>query len=320
MGALVLVAACGTPESATNSGSAPAAQPAAATGAQAGAGPSAASSPSPAAGIAAVKENIKENKVLRLGVTEAGFGPAGRTAPPGLRYYTVGLRGTSKSDSAHAVLGQIKGNDVQVDVRRFVYAQNDRGCISRPERVMTELDRPIGDSIIFPAMVNKSGQLAFLVPAETERVRVLIAPGGEDGLVVPVGEDFTPSWPKPVQTIDDGTTMRVHVLPLASTPSNLPAPAAGRELVALDVAIENLKTDGIEFQTSMQLRLIGATGSFVQPNAELTRLVGCRLDDNDVIPPGHVRRLMAIFDMPAGSPVRLQYRGFEREEALVSIR
>jgi hypothetical protein len=152
-------------------------------------------------------------------------------------------------------------------------------------------------------------------------VRLLIAPGGEDGLIVPAGEDFTPSWPRPVQTIDDGTTMRVHVLPLASIPAHIPAPAAGRELIAIDVAIETLKTDqGIEFQASQQLRLAGPAGSFMQPSAALTKLAGCTLDDNDIVPPGHVRRLMAIFDMPAGSPVRLQYRGFEKEEAIVQIR
>jgi hypothetical protein len=59
-------------------------------------------------------------------------------------------------------------------------------------------------------------------------------------------------------------------------------------------------------------------GRFVQPSP-LTTQLGCRLDDGDVIPPGHTRRLQAVYDMPAGEPRRLQYRGFEKEEATVDL-
>jgi hypothetical protein len=161
--------------------------------------------------------------------------------------------------------------------------------------------------------------LAFLVPDDTQKIRVLIAPATGD-LVVPAGEDFTPTWPPAVQTIEDGSTLRVLVLPDPARPAALPPPAAGREQVVLDFVIENLKTtQGIEFQTSQQLRLAGPTGSFVQPSA-LTKLLGCRLDDGDVIPPGHARRLMVIYDMPAGAPRRLQYRGFETDEVTVDLK
>ena len=271
--------------------------------------------------MAPVQGVARENKALRLEVTEAGFGLPGRAVSPGSRFYVVGLRGISRSDSAHAIIGQTKGNDVYIDVRRFVYAQNEQGCISRPEQNTEGLDRPLGDAVTFSLLQHKSGQLAFLVPDGTRRVRLLLAPGGEDGLVVPAGEDFSPAWPPPIQTIDDGTTMRVHVLPLASIAAHVPPPPSGREHIALDVAVENLKQDqGIEFQTSQQLRLISPTGAFVQQTVALTKLLACRLDDGDVIPPGHVRRLVAIFEVPSGSPVRLQYRGFEKDEAIVQIR
>lgn len=312
---MALATACGTPSS----------EPA--VGAEASAAPPAAASssspppPSPTVAPSAppsVSGPPGENGYLRLQVTEAGFWPTDRAAPPGLRYYTVGLRGTSKSDSADAVFAQTKGNDVILDVRRFVFGQNEQGCIFRPEREVSGVQRLIGDAIAFPPTEHAEGRLVFLVPEETVHVRVVVAPAGE-GLVVPAGPDFTPSWPAPLHTIDDGTTLRVHVLPSPSPPASLPPAAPGREHVVLDVAVEN-RTDaqGVEFQTSQQLRLVDTGGRFVQPSP-LTKHLGCRLDDGDVIPPGHTRRLRLVYDMPAGAPRRLQYRGFERDEATVAV-
>ncbi len=261
----------------------------------------------------------RENGYLRLQVTEAGFWPTDRAAPPGLRYYTVGLRGTSKSDTADAVFAQTKGNDMFLDVRRFVFGQNEQGCLFRPEREVSGVERLIGDSITFPISGHAEGRLVFLVPEATVNVRVVIAPAGE-GLVVPAGPEFTPTWPTPLHTIDDGSTLRVQVLPSQRPPASFPPASPGREHVVIDVAVAT-RTDaqGVEFQTSQQLRLVDGAGRFVQPSA-LTKQLGCRLDDGDVIPPGHTRRLQLVYDMPAGAPRRLQYRGFEKDEAIVEIR
>lgn len=250
----------------------------------------------------------RANKYLQLGVTEAGF-DSGRSAPPGLRYYTVGLRG----------IGRSRGNDFLLEFQRFVFAQNEHGCISRPVPNATWLKRPFGKTAIFTSANPTEGQLAFLVPDDSLRIRVLIAPVGPGGLVVPAGKDFTPAWPTPIQTIEDGSTLRVLVLPSPALPAALPPPAAGRKQVVLDFVIENLKsTQGIEFTTSQQLRLIDQSGTFIQPSA-LTKQIGCRLDDGDVIPPGHSRRFQAVYDMPAGESRRLQYRGFEVDETTVDL-
>jgi hypothetical protein len=89
--------------------------------------------------------------------------------------------------------------------------------------------------------------------------------------------------------------------------------------VVLDFVIENLKsTQGIEFTTSQQLRLIDPQGKFVQLDAS-TNALGCRLEDGGVIPSSQSRRFMAAYELPAGAPLRLQYRGFEVEEASVDL-
>jgi len=274
---------------------------------------------SQAAPLPKVAPNPKQNALFKVEVTEAGFFPDGRPAPAGSRYYTVGLRGTSRSASAQ-ILGASKGDDVLVDVRRFVFAQNERGCISRPERGVAGVPNLFGDTMTFSPTKPVEGRLVFLVPDDTSRVRVLIAPSGPDALAVPAGADFTPSWPTPQQTIDDGSTLRVLVLPRPAPRSTLPPPAGGLERIVLDVVIQNLKdTQGIEFQPSQQLRMVDAKGKFIQASP-LTNQLGCRLEDGDVIPPGHSRRLMLVFDTPAGAPRRLQYRGFEKDEVMVDVK
>lgn len=261
----------------------------------------------------------QQNDILRLEVTEAGFFPAADSPSPGRRYYTVGMRGTSLSASGQ-LLGASKGDDVFIDARKSVFAQNERGCVAQPEFDVAGVPNLFGDSMAFSPSKASGGRLTFLVPDDTERIRVLIAPAGAGGLAVPAGDDFTPAWPKPIHTIDDGTTMRILVLPDPPIPSPFPAAAPGREYVMLDVVVQNLKNDhGIEFQPAQQLRLMDPAGAFVMASAA-TQQLGCRMNDGEVIPPGQARRLLAVYEMPVGAARRLHYRGFEKEEALVVIK
>jgi hypothetical protein len=249
----------------------------------------------------------RRNQNLQLAVREAGFDPASPAAPQGLRYFTVGLRGLSRT-----------ANIVALEIRPYVFAQNEKGCISRPEPNATWLKRPFAEVAEFTSEGPTEGQLAFLVPDDTERVRVLIASADGDELVVPVGDDFTPTWPTPAVTIEDGSTLRVHVLPRSENRS-ASTPALDSNHVLLDFVVENLKAmQGIEFTTSQQLRLVAPDGAFTQP-AALTKQLGCRLDDGDVVPPGQARRFMVVYRWPAGARVRLQYRGFEVDERTVEL-
>lgn len=251
----------------------------------------------------------RKNKHLQLEVFEAGFDPAAPAAPSGQRHFTVGLRG----------VGLSRGADVAIEIPRFVFAQNERGCLSRPESNAPWLKNPFGEVAVFTTKQATKGQLAFLVPDDTQQVRVLIAPAGGGGFAVSAGEEFTPAWPVPIRTIEDGSMLRVLVLPAPEKPPVLPPPASGHEQAVLDFVIENLTSEhGIEFTTSQQLRLVDSAGSFIQPS-ELTQQIGCRLDDGDVIPPGNSRRFQLVYDMPAGAPRRLQYRGFEVDETTVDL-
>jgi hypothetical protein len=256
---------------------------------------------------------VQQNEVMQLGVSEAGFGPAGREAPAGQKYYTVGLRGVSLSPT----------DIVQLPFSQIVFLQTDRGCVSQPERDISELTRPFGDYGAFIPTAPNEGQVTFLVPDDTQDARLLIVPRLGTSVVLPVGRDFTPAWPEPVQTIEDGSTMRILVLPTPARPAGLPPPEPGREQVLLDVVVENLvPSQGIEFQGRQQLRLADPAGSFLQPlplSGSLAGQLACALGEMDVVPGGHARRFIAVYDVPAGMPVKLQYRGFEVNEVTVEI-
>jgi hypothetical protein len=253
--------------------------------------------------------SVRQNTVLQLVVTEAGFSQAG-TPPAGTKYYAVGLRGISRSpkDVIDLPLGDV------------VFLQNDQGCVSQPVRNAEGLSRPFGDLGSFPPTSPNEGQIMFLVPENTRQARVIVAPKMGGSITLPTGPDFTPSWPAPQTTIDDGSLMKVHILPTPARPASLPAPADGREFVVLDVVVDNLNANqGIEFQGTMQLRLMDPGGGFIQPSP-LSGQLTCSLGDMGVIPAGNSRRFRYVYDIPAGMPLKLQYRGFEKNEAVVEIK
>ena len=252
----------------------------------------------------------RQNDVLQLAVTEAAFGPTDRPAPPGLRYYTVGLRGVSRSPT----------DIVDVQFNKYVFLQTDQACVAQPEHNPPGLARPFADIGSFLPTSPNEGQLTFLVPEDTKNVRLLVLPVSLGAIDLPLNSDVAPAWPTPAHTIQDGSTMRVHVLPPPARPATLPAPAGGREQVLLDVVVENLKpTQGIEFQGMQQLRLVDPSGTFTAPSA-LSAQVPCRLDRTGVIPAGHARRFTLVYDVLAGQAWRLQYRGFEKTEEFIDLK
>jgi hypothetical protein len=245
-------------------------------------------------------------KLLELAVTEGSWAPADPAPPAGLRYYTLGLRGSSLSPT----------NIVEVKINEYLFLQNDQGCVAQPESKAPWLSRPLLATAPFLPNIPNEGQLAFLLPADTKNVKFLLRPAIGGALDLAVGADFTPSWPAPVKTVQDGTTLRVQILPPPARPASVPPPSAGRDQVILDVVVENMKpSSGIEFQANQQLRLVDAEGHFHPPEA-VSAQVPCRLTGAGVIPAGGSRRFMLVYDVPAGQGGRLEYRGFEKTETI----
>jgi hypothetical protein len=251
----------------------------------------------------------RQNDIMQLSLADAGF--SAESAPrPGLKYFTVALRGRSLSPT----------DIVDLQPYHFVYLQTDRGCVARPERNAPGLIRPMGDVGSLPPTSPNEEQLGFLVPEDTKSARLLVTPAGKAAIALPAGDSFAVAWPSPQQSVQDGSTLKLHVLPTPPRPAPLPAAGPGRELVVLDFVIENQKaTQGIDFQGTMQLRLMDPSGAFIQPSP-LSDQLTCTLGSEGVIPAGHARRFRYVYDVPAGMPLKLEYRGFEKDSVVVDIR
>ena len=248
----------------------------------------------------------RTNSVLRLVLSEAAARPPSDRDPPGSRTYIVGVRGSSLS---------IK-DIVDVPFRQFVFLMNEHGCVAQPLRAPEGLSRPFGDVGSFPPTGANEGQLAFLLPDGSRSLKLLVRPAQGGPIDLAAGEDFTPTWPAPVHTFEDGSTMKVHLLPAPQRPASLAA-GAGRQ-VLLDVAVENLsKTRGIEFQP-VQLRLALPEGGFIDPSPA-SASVPCRLDGDGVVPAGGVRRFLLVYDVAAEGRPRVNFRGFELNEATAEL-
>ena len=247
----------------------------------------------------------KQNETLALVATEAGWSENTPPPPPGMRYFTLGLRGT----------GRTTDNLVLLDLGRCGFLQTDQGFIAAPEQAGW-LRRPFGPHAVFLRDYPNEGQLAFLLPADTQNVRFLLRPQSGSAIDLPVHEDFTPAWPQPTGVITDGTTLRVLRLPPPAPPTDLPPPAAGRRYLVVDVLVENLRpAQTLEVEIARQLRVLDANGAAYGVSPESSRLQ-YRPTGTAVIPAAAARRFQILYLVPATEPLRLEYRGFERSETV----
>jgi hypothetical protein len=251
---------------------------------------------------------VRQNELLQAVLAEAGFASAGN-APPGHRYYIVSVRGISRSPT----------DIVEIKPEQFVFIQNEHACVAPPLNDAPWLARPMASTASFPPTSPNEEQLAFLVPDDSRRLRLLIRPARAGGITLSAGDDFDPSWPAPQRTIQDGSTMKLHVIGATRAPAGLPSEAGG-ELVVLDFVAENLKPNqGIDFQGTLQLRLMDGAGGFIQPSSSSSRLT-CAMGETGVIPAASARRFKYVYEVPAALPLKLQYRGFETNDVVVEVR
>jgi len=247
-------------------------------------------------------DSPRSNERVTLLATEAGWSENAPVPPPGLRYFTLGLRGTGLS----------RDDLVTLDLAGGGFLQTDQGFVAEPEQA-DWLRRPFGRPAVFLPDFPNEGQLAFLIPTDTTNVRFLLRPQSGGAIDLPVYSGFRPAWPEPVGSISDGTTLRVLRLPPPPLPPGLPTARAGRRYVAIDVLLENLRTQDLEFQVGRQLRVLDANGIVYAAAAE-SRELPYRPTGRAMIPASAVRRFQQLYLVPAGQPLRLEYRGFERSE------
>ena len=245
------------------------------------------------------------NDLVELAVTGVSATANASSPPAGFKYVSVGLRGTSRSGA----------NIVQLKMSDYAFLETEQAFIAQPDPAPS-LARSFATTATFLPGAYNEGQLAFLVPADAQRTLLLLRPPQGGPIDLPAPDQVKPSWPTPIATIADGTTMRVNVLPGAPLPANLPPSDAGKQYVLVDLVAENLKpAQGIELQTDQQFRLMDSAGTLYPPAPQTSQLV-FHPTGNSVVPANAARRIQLLYLVPTGQPVKLQYRGFEKTDTV----
>jgi hypothetical protein len=125
------------------------------------------------------------NDELTLTVTEAGWSENAPAAPPGLRYFTLGLR----------AVGRAPGRVVPIDFTGSGRLESDKQQVAEPQQVGW-LKRPFArPAAILPGVPNE-GQLAFLLPADAKSVKFVLRPQPGSPIDVPIPNVFGPARPE----------------------------------------------------------------------------------------------------------------------------
>ncbi len=119
----------------------------------------------------------KQNEVLELAVTESSLSASDQPSAPGLRSFTLGLRGISRSPT----------DIVDVKFDEYAFLQTDQGCVAQPETDVSSLARPFAKLASFLPTSPDEGQLVFLVPSDTKNVKFLLRPATRGALDLTVG-------------------------------------------------------------------------------------------------------------------------------------
>jgi hypothetical protein len=124
------------------------------------------------------------NEALTLAITEAGWSEHAPTAPPGFRYFTLGVR----------TVGRFPGTLATIDLVGSLRLQTEDGQEVEPQPAAW-LKRPFErPAVILPGFPNE-GQIAFLLPAEAKSAQLVLRPPSGGILELPVPFAFGPTPP-----------------------------------------------------------------------------------------------------------------------------
>ena len=208
---------------------------------------------------------------------------------------------------------------MDVPFGEYGFIQTDKGCLVEPDAKAAGLTRQLAPIGRFLPFVPSEGQLAFEVPVDSAPIAFLLRLQQGGPIDIPLKAGVKPSWPAPEATITDGDVLRVLKLPGTAVPSEISMPQPGRERVALDLVVENLRAGaGIDLQADQQFRLVTPDGKRHAPIAESAKAL-CRLG-RAVVPAGSSRRFTLVYDVPPGQPLQFEYRGFNVKSELVRVR
>jgi hypothetical protein len=246
----------------------------------------------------------RTNEFVDLALAGASWSQAASPLP-GTKTLVVTLRGISRQNAI-----------VDIPFGDFSFLQTDKGCVAQPDIKSPAVTRPLAPMGRFLPFVPSEGQLAFVVPADTQGATLRVRLNGVGPIDLPALGDGSVRMPPVVATHVDGKVLRVHVVGTGAPPAGLSPPREGFEYVSVDYVVENLTAGaGAELQPAPQFALADAKGGKYEPDPASGQLP-CRLTGANVVPAGGWRRFSLLYAVPAGQPLTLEYRGFESQGSL----
>ncbi|MGA3167522.1 MAG: hypothetical protein ABSF14_15570 [Terriglobia bacterium] len=267
----------------------------------------------PPAAAAPVAGPVK-NEVLEVsayGVQQvASLG--GKYAPGADAYAVVQLGCTGKSE----------GSLVQVELENYAYLRDAQGSTFTPAKEVSVPGQFKGMVQFLPETAQR-GALVFQVPAQHGALTLVIKLTGYAPLELDlpntatgrVGGSAAANLPPVLFTISDGDTLDVQIHGVRTAPNLGDAqPEEGKRFLVLDLSLVSKVDQGIEFQTSEQLKLLNGEEEILVDTDSMEKLAHPLVEDSVV--PAHGRgRFEVAFQAPANATkLVLYYRGFNREE------
>jgi hypothetical protein len=217
---------------------------------------------------------------------------AGATAPSGRRFAVVQIGGRSRSSS-----GAVQ-NIVQVDPLKFIWLEGDGGYLYSAASGSTNS----AGVLRFTPEVFQRQEVAFLVPASLERMRLALRARGQV-MKLDLTDAAPTGLPRARGAHRDGNTMEVLLI----------GSRRSAEHLVLDLAIRpRAAGTGIEIAADQQFLLVDAAGAETRPDMEASRALPHGPADPLVVQPDTPLRFELAFPV-SGQPAALRVRGFDSE-------
>jgi len=234
------------------------------------------------------------------------------SAPGGDMYAVVQLGCTGKSE----------GSLVQVELENYAYLRDPQGVTFTPAKDVSAPGQFKGTVQFLPETAQR-GALVFQVPAQHGALTLLIKLPGYAPLELDLphtangsgGVSAAATLPPVLFTIADGETLDVQVHGVRMAPNLGDAqPEEGKRFLVLDLSLVSTVDQGIEFQTSEQLKLLNGEEEILADTDSMEKL-SHPLKEDSVVPAHGRGRFEVAFQAPVNATkLVLYYRGFNREE------
>jgi hypothetical protein len=226
------------------------------------------------------------------------------------KYAVVQLGGTGKAE----------GSLVQAELENYAYLRDSQGNTFTPAKDVSAPGQFKGMVQFLPGTLQR-GSLVFPVPEQHGALTFVLPLPGYPPLELNLPDSATGSGARlttatapTLFTVSDGGTLEVQIHGAHWAPTLGDAqPEGGKRFLVLDLTLVNKLDQGIEFQTSQQLKLLNGEEEILADTDAMQKLAH-PLNEDSVVPAHGRGRFEVAYQVPSNAgKLVLYYRGFNRE-------